>query len=189
MQSPDYFEIFIRPLEKSGIRYLVTGSAASIIYGDPRLTHDIDLVVHMREKEVLHLIEAFPEEHFYCPPEEVIRIELKREVNAHFNLIHHDTGLKADIYPDRPDEFYAWAFQNRRQLEVVPGLKVWVAPPEYVIVRKLEYYREGKSEKHLKDIASMFLVSGSEIDKVFLEKQVRDLGLLEFLKKVEPFDS
>ena len=30
-----------------------------------------------------------------------------------------------------------------------------VAPPEYVIVRKLQFYHEGGSEKHLRDISAM----------------------------------
>ncbi len=37
-------------------------------------------------------------------------------------------------------------------VEVVDDLEVAVAPVEYVIVRKLEYFREGRSGKHVRDI-------------------------------------
>jgi len=34
----------------------------------------------------------------------------------------------------------------------VPNAPEYAAPPEYVILRKLQYFREGGSEKHLLDI-------------------------------------
>lgn len=56
---------------------------------------------------------------------------------------------------------------------VVEAERVRVAPPEYVIVRKLEYYREGGSEKHLRDIAGMVELSPDEIDFKVLEEFVQ----------------
>lgn len=52
MQSPDLLSVFIDPLEKSGIPYFVTGSIASIFYGEPRLTHDVDIVIHLSRANV-----------------------------------------------------------------------------------------------------------------------------------------
>ncbi len=52
-----------------------------------------------------------------------------------------------------------------------------LAPPEYVIVRKLEYYREGGSEKHLRDIRSMLAVSGEQIDRASLREWIERRGL------------
>jgi hypothetical protein len=59
----------------------------------------------------------------------------------------------------------------------VEGEKYWLAPIEYVILRKLEYYREGESEKHLRDISSILAVSLNEIDFKLLEEQI-DLRML-----------
>lgn len=56
------------------------------------------------------------------------------------------------------------------------GVDVWVAPIEYVIVRKLEYFREGGSEKHLRDIRAMRQVSGDLIDATRLASWVARLG-------------
>jgi hypothetical protein len=53
---------------------------------------------------------------------------------------------------------------------------VVVAPPEYVIVRKLEYFREGGSEKHLRDIRSMLNVSGDQIDRSILDDWIARQG-------------
>jgi hypothetical protein len=57
------------------------------------------------------------------------------------------------------------------------GEQVTVAPPEYVIVRKLEYFREGASEKHLRDIRSMLSVSSGLVDRRALNDWIARLGV------------
>jgi len=52
MPEPNLFKIFTVRLNKMGIRYMVTGAVAAIIYGEPRLTHDIDLVIELKMDEV-----------------------------------------------------------------------------------------------------------------------------------------
>ena len=81
---------------------MVTGAVAATIYGEPRLTHDIDLVIDLRLQDIEGFVDAFPFEEFYCPPPEVIRLEASRSQRGHFNLIHHDTGLKADFSNPQP---------------------------------------------------------------------------------------
>ena len=85
---------------------------------------------------------------------EVVAIEAGRAFHRHFNLIHAATALKADIYPAGADPLHAWALA-RRQAVSVSGEPVWIAPPEYVVLRKLQYLREGGSEKHLTDIRAI----------------------------------
>ncbi|HEV8423245.1 MAG TPA: hypothetical protein VGQ40_07865, partial [Chthoniobacterales bacterium] len=63
MLEPDLIELFVRPLDELGIRYLVSGSVAAMLYGEPRVTHDIDLVVFLRHNDIARLPTAFP------PPE------------------------------------------------------------------------------------------------------------------------
>jgi uncharacterized protein with NRDE domain len=64
---------------------------------------------------------------------------------------------------------------------------VWVAPAEYVILRKLEYYREGRSEKHLKDIAGMLEVSAAQVDMAWLEEQIAERQLQEAWQAAKRF--
>jgi len=61
--------------------------------------------------------------------------------------------------------------ERRRQVDV-EGEKYWVAPVEYVIIRKLEYYREGHSDKHLRDIAGMLNSMADQIDFKELEARI-----------------
>jgi len=166
----------VRPLNRLGVRYIVSGSVSAIIYGEPRLTHDVGFVVFLRAEDIQSLRGAFPPPEFYVPPPDEIAVEVARDQRGHFNLIHIDTGFKADFYTTGREELHAWAFRNARRLEY-RGEPVMVAPPEYVIIRKLEYYREGGSQKHLRDIRSMLAVSGDQMDRLQLNEWIRDRGL------------
>jgi len=95
MPAPDQLEPFIARLERLGIPYIVTGSMAGILYGEPRLTHDVDIVVALTSRDVQRFIEAFPLDEFYCPPEDVLAIEVRRGQRGHCNLIHHESAFKA----------------------------------------------------------------------------------------------
>jgi hypothetical protein len=94
----DLFTLFTSRFEAAGIDAVVTGSVAAMLYGEPRLTHDIDLVVLLDDDSIEALVHAFPDEDFYCAPEEAIRVEARRVQRGHFNIIHHETGFKADVY-------------------------------------------------------------------------------------------
>lgn len=176
MAEPELFQIFVRPLNLLGIPYMVTGSVASIVYGEARLTHDIDMVMIIHSREAERFVKAFPLSEFYCPPVEVIRIEAGRRLRGHFNLIHHKTGFKADVYIAGEDPLHHWAMEHRRCIQMA-GEAMWVAPPEYVILRKLAYYREGGSEKHLADIRGILEMSGEELDLSEIEKWMHKMGV------------
>ena len=176
MPEPELFLLFVRPLNRAGIRYVVSGSVAAIFYGEPRLTHDVDFVVFLNANDIQKLLTVFPASEFYLPPVETMLAETAREERGHFNLIHRDTGFKADLYPTGRDELNAWAFRGKRPVEF-EGETIILAPPEYVIVRKLEYYREGHAEKHLRDIRAMLAVSGDQLDRANLSEWIQRRGL------------
>jgi hypothetical protein len=159
---------------------MATGSIASMSYGEYRVTNDVDIIVVLPEGDVSKLVAAFPIAEFYCPPADVIAVEAARENRGHFNLIHHDTGFKADIYIAGRDAFTRWAFQHRQEIALADST-IWIAPPEYVIIGKLEFFREGGSEKHLRDIRGMLVAT--DVDLAFLQKEIARRGLTEFWQK------
>lgn len=55
----------IQTLEAAGIEYMLTGSVVSSLQGEPRSTHDIDLVVALPKSAVASLVETFPSPDFY----------------------------------------------------------------------------------------------------------------------------
>jgi hypothetical protein len=183
MPEAELFLLFVRPFNHAGIRYVIGGSVAAIFYGEPRLTNGVDFVAFLNEADIRALPKIFPPSDFYLPPVEAIVAEVARERSGHFNIIHMNTSFKADVYPTGRDEFNAWAFRNKRRIQY-EGETVVLAPPEYVIVRKLEYYREGGSEKHLRDIRAMLIVSGEGINRVELNEWIQRQGVQAEWEKV-----
>jgi hypothetical protein len=174
MLEPNLF-LFVRPLNRAHIRYMIGGGIAAIVYGEPRLTIDVDFVVFLSRPDIRRIIDLFPESDFYAPPPEIIAEEAAR--GGQFNIVHVRTGFKADFYPStKTDELNKWGFQFRREI-LLEGEPVLLAPPEYVIIRKLEYFREGGSEKHLRDIRSMLSVSGEQIDNAQIQRWIQLRGL------------
>jgi hypothetical protein len=181
MPGHDFILIFVEPLNRLGIDYMVTGAVASIFYGKPRLTHDIDIVMILKPGDIDRFRSEFPEEDYYCPPAEVISTEVLRPSHAHINLIHHSTGLKADCYIYTGDKLHIWAFDHRREITIGSGLRVKLAPPEYVIIRKLQYFKESGSQKHIDDVRSILDHSADLIDQKFLQSELDNRGLAEHL--------
>jgi hypothetical protein len=176
MPEDNPLAIFASGLNALGVPWMAVGSVASSAYGERRSTLDVDVVAVVGKQHAARFSTVFPETDFYCPSPEVIEIESSRLEHGHFNLIHHHSIYKADIYIATGTEFERWAFKNRRAL-VAGAAPVWLAPPEYIIVQKLEFFREGGSEKHLRDIRGMLAVT--DIDREFLEKEIAARGLEE----------
>ncbi len=183
MADLDLIGLFVLPLQKLEVEVMISGSVASIQYGEPRLTLDVDLVLVIEEGEISRLSEAFPEADYYLPPVEVLTVEARRASRGHFNVIHLDSGMKADCYPSRSHPYWQWARDNRRSVSI-NGQTVWFAPPEYVVLWKLEFYREGGGDKHLRDIRGMLRVSNDDINREFIESAVEKLGLEKTWKTV-----
>lgn len=163
----------LEKLEKNNIPYMVVGSIASMIYGEPRMTHDMDVVIHLPPQDAQKFATMFPDDEYYCPPEEVIRAEIVHR--GQFNLIHHESGLKIDIVIRKSTEFAATEFGRRRKAPFWNGHQVYIASPEDVIIAKLEYLRQGGSEKHTKDIRG--ILAETEVDQTYLDHWVQKLGL------------
>lgn len=90
--------------------------------------------------------------------------------------------MKAGVYPAARDELHRFGLAHRRRVAYGPG-QLWLAPPEYVILRKLEFWREGGSDKHLRDVRAM-LASGLDLDRPFLDAELRRRGLEEAWQRV-----
>ena len=181
MPEDNPLAIFAPGLNALGVPWMAVGSIASSAYGERRSTLDVDVIAVLGKEHANRFLSAFPETDFYCPPADVIEIESARPERGQFNLIHHHSIYKADIYIATGTEFERWAFQNRRAL-VTDDTPVWLAPPEYIIVHKLEFFREGGSDKHLRDVRGMLALT--DVDRSLLEKEISSRGLQEAWAKV-----
>lgn len=150
----DLISRFAAPLTHLGLPYMITGGAAAIVYGDPRLTNGLDVVLAIQPADAGRVAAAFEADDTYVPPLEVLEIEAARRTHGRFNVIHGASSLRADVYIAGDDPLHAWGLARRRVLRI-GEYDVSVAPPEYVIVGKLKYSAQGGGERHLRDIARM----------------------------------
>jgi len=178
------FLVFTKRLNDLSLRYMITGSVAGIIYGEPRLTHDVDVVVELGVFDLARFVGLFPAEEFYCPPQEVLTVEINRSQRGHFNLIHLESGFKADIYPLGNDPLHLWGIAKAKKIQV-KDQTLWLAPPEYVILRKLQFCKEGGSQKHIRDISSMLKVSAEQINIQDLEQHLEQWGLMDIWNQIK----
>lgn len=112
----------------------------------------------------------------FIEPLEGTGFPYSRSPAGHFNVIHRDSGLRADVYLAGDDPLHAWAFQRRRRMEF-GAIEIWVAPLEYVVLRKLQYYEASRSGRHLRDIAMMLRISGDLLDAPEIERWLAELHL------------
>ncbi len=94
-----------------------------------------------------------------------------------FNILHPGSGLKIDVMVADDSPFNASRFGRSRSVLVAPDTSPLFASPEDVILKKLEYYREGGSEKHLRDIAGVLKIMGNQLDHEYLTIWAMRLGV------------
>jgi hypothetical protein len=177
----DVLQDVVARLEKESIPHFLVGSLASMYYGRPRFTKDVDLVVHIQPNQVKGFERLFPMEDYYCPPMEVLHDEVIRR--GSFNLIHQHSGIKVDIVLYKDTDYHRSELSRRTKVEILHGFEVFIAAPENIILKKLDFYREGGSEKHLTDIREILI--GTAIDESYLQEWITKLGLALEWKKVQ----
>lgn len=180
MEPSDLLRKAVEVLEELGVPYFVTGSTATIFYGEPRFTIDLDVVVHLRQDQVPDLVEKLTPE-FYVD-EESARLAISRR--SMFNAVLSGTGFKIDFIVSAGRLFDLQRFARARRVRPEPDYEASFASPTDIILSKMLFYQQGGSDKHIRDIAGVFKVSGDEVEMEHLEKWVEKLGLEEVWAEV-----
>lgn len=160
---------------------MITGSIVSSLQGEPRLTHDIDVVLAIRRDQIPAVMEAFAEPRFYLDSdaaEEAIR------TSGMFNAIDAVDGGKIDFWVLRDEPFDRSRFQ-RKYSERLFGEDIQVSTPEDTILAKLWWARlSGGSEKYFQDALRVFEVQSPAIDDAYLDKWARHLEVEALLGRI-----
>ena len=135
----------IQTLEDIGIEYMVTGSVASSLQGEPRSSHDIDLVVVLRESAAQKLVEAFPSPDFYLPEASILDAI---DRGSMFNIIDVKEGDKVDFWMLTDEPFDQSRFA-RKYAEDVMGFSIQVSSPEDTILAKLRWAQLSRAKNNL----------------------------------------
>lgn len=167
MEPSELLLHLVTVLERLELRYFITGSTATVFYGEPRFTADIGVVVDLPQDRVSDLEQALAGDDFYADAESIQRAVVQK---SQFNIIHPASGLKIDVVIPRGDAFDRSRFRRVRRVEAAPDCEAAFASPEDVILKKLVYYRAGGSDKHLRDVAGVLKISGEELDWNYLDQ-------------------
>ncbi len=167
-------------LDAAGIAYMLTGSMALNYYGRPRMTRDIDMVIAADVAGAGRLCDLFASD-FYVDREAAATAIRERGM---FNLIHLALVVKVDLIVRKDSEYRRIEFDRRRRA-VVESLPLFVVAPEDLIISKLDWARDTRSERQLGDVRSL-LASGVEMDRGYLVEWVRRLGLEDLYREVTP---
>ena len=181
MEHSELLRYVVGAIERLGLPYMVTGSVATIFFGEPRFTNDIDIVLTLAPEQIAEFCQAFPSAEFYLS-EEAVREAVQQ--HGQFNIIHPTSGLKVDFIIPQDTSYDRTRFARARRVRPAGDYEASFASIEDVIIKKMEYYREGGSEKHLRDITGVLKISGSEVDGDYIADWARELGLESIWKAI-----
>ncbi len=171
------------------IPYMVTGSVVSSLQGQPRATHDIDVVVLLDKRAIHPLREAFTKEQFYSSETGMEEAITHRTM---FNLIDGRSGNKVDFWLLTDDTFDQTRFARRKKATVFGLDNLFVTTPEDTIISKLRWANlAGGSEKQLTDAVRVFEMQFDRLDTTYINQWVNALGLQtewkQLINQAEPY--
>lgn len=172
----------VKILENLNIKYFITGGFAVSVWGRPRATFDIDIVVKIIEPQVKSLTEALRRISKAGYIDENMAKEAIK-LKGEFNFIEPSSGLKVDFWIAKEDKRNLLEFERRRAQDI-NGQKVYFISPEDLILSKLQWYQETQSSRHLEDAESVLKISGKQLDIEYLKQQAEQLEVIKILDKL-----
>ncbi len=166
--------------DELGVEYVIGGSYASSIHGEPRSTRDCDFLVALASDQ-LDSFEQKTNGLFYMSR---VAAEEAIELNRCFNLIHLETGFKLDIFISEGRDFDRERLK-RGQSVAVDGQSLRFSSAEDTILSKLEWYKQYPSEQQWRDILGIFLLQEDKLDLGYLKYWSRELGVSKKLAQAE----
>jgi hypothetical protein len=175
----DFVRLVIQALEAADVQYMIGGAVAAWAWGEPRATLDLDVVVNIPIESVSRLSKELEVRDMLVPADIILDNILETRADLPINAIHLYSGYKADLYPLRDgDDLRASAFERRRKIDLGEPLgAVYLHSPEDLIIYKLLYFSLSQQTKHIRDITSIVLTLGEELDFPYIEFWVDKKGL------------
>ncbi len=164
-------------IEAAGIGYMLTGSLAMAYYARPRMTRDIDVVIELAAEAVGVLKTALGAD--YHVDADAIADALREQ--RPWNTIHLPTVVKIDLIPRKQGEYRRTEFERRRRVDFA-GVELWIVSREDLILSKLDWARDSRSELQLRDVRH--LLEGP-LDQEYLQRWAAHLGVERLLEEVQ----
>lgn len=181
-QDPRHLLIkVVKILSRLNIPYLVTGGIAVLVWGRPRFTADIDLVVEIKEQDLSKLQIALKE----LSHKGYIDLDAMKDAFEHqgeFNFIDGDTGVKVDFWIMTNSVLDQSRFERKRPKKIL-GADVYFSSPEDLILIKLKWHKESESSRQFEDVQSILKIT-ENLDRDYIEKMANQLGLIDVWHQV-----
>lgn len=172
-------------LERLKIPYMITGGMAVFVWGRPRFTADIDIVVELEPENVNNLEEALLtlSEASYVDKDTIKRALMR---HGEFNFIDGKTGVKVDFWVLNKNSFDKSRLKRRIGRKIL-NKNVYFISPEDLILSKLFWYEKSQSARHLEDIESILKIQ-KKLDLRYIRKWTKRQSTIKIfeglLKKV-----
>ena len=174
----DVLAVVVDALDQSGIPHMVSGSVASARHGESRATQDIDIVIDPSREQILHFDALLGSAGWYVGD----GLEAL-ERRSQFNVIDSTSGWKVDLVIRRDRPFSIAEFARRRPT-VIGGVATSIVTVEDSILSKLEWARDSRSERQLRDVTSMIAQQRTSIDWDYVRSWADELGVRDLLDEV-----
>jgi len=161
-------------LQQCSIEYMVTGSVVSSVQGEPRTSHDIDIVVQIHAASIPLLLNAFPAPKYFLTRESILEAMEHRSV---FNVIDTEDGNKIDFWILTDAPFDRSRF-SRRYAQTIFNTTIYLSRAEDTILMKLRWAKmSGGSEKQMIDAVRVYELQRPRLDMAYIEQWVTVLDI------------
>ena len=179
IDSAPFFVQIVKMLEEMEVPYMVTGSMGCTVFGEPRATNDVDIVIDPHREQLVRIVEDLVDVAYVS---DVAAMDAFRK-RSMFNIISNETMEKVDlIFPKRtPYQEEAFA---RRSIQDFGSTHAYCISPEDAILSKLSWSRMSMSEMQFRDVVGIAMNPNNRLDWDYLKRWGEDLNLLPQLKSV-----
>jgi hypothetical protein len=166
-------------LDELGIRYVIGGSVASSLMGEPRSTLDLDLMIECDAHSVRNLVARLKSD-FYVDESEALHAVVNEST---FNAIHLSSSLKVDFFIAERAAFARHQLERRQEVKIA-GARLNFYSPEDLIVRKLMWFKLGGeiSDRQWRDILGI-IRTNPDLDRRLLREAARETGVDDLLNR------
>jgi hypothetical protein len=189
MSQPGLLKKATATLDWLGVDFMLTGSLVSSLQGEPRATHDIDLVVDLPSDRVDAMLAEFPPPDYYLSRNAVEQAIAQKGM---FNLLDLREGDNVDFWMLTDAPFDLSRFARRQHIDI-EGVSIAISAPEDTILMKLKWSAAvGRSDRQFRDALAVYELQRGVLDLAYLEHWVGILGLTEdwqrLLTEAEPIE-
>lgn len=171
----------VRVLDEEQVRYAVAGSVASSVHGEPLVSQDVDLILQATPGQAGSIARKLSPR-FYAP--EDMLVEAAR-AHSMANIVDNRTGLKVDLSFVATTGFLATVMARRMSMQIgSDGPEFRLVTAEDVILTKLVWPKDTRSQKQWGNELSVARVKGARMDWKYLLEQADSLGIKDDLVKL-----